>query len=61
MEFKSLDAPYASYEPKDWRYDDNIIDSMDSEADAKVSVASSKERWAKEEADRQKEYEALKE
>ena len=52
MEFKSLDAPYASYEPREWRYDDNIIDSMESEKDAKVSVASSKERWAKEEADR---------
>jgi len=41
MEFKSLDAPYASYEPRDWRFDDNIIDSFESEKDAKKSVASS--------------------
>jgi hypothetical protein len=61
MEFKSLDAPYASYEPKDWRFDDNIVESFESEKDAKVSVATSKERWAKEEADRQAEYEKLKE
>ena len=52
MEFKSLDAPYATYEPRDWRYDDNIIDSFESEKDAKVSVASSKERWAAEEKKR---------
>jgi hypothetical protein len=52
MEFKSLDAPYTNYEPRDWRLEDNIIDSLESEKDAKVSVASSKERWASEEKKR---------
>jgi len=49
MEFKSLDAPYASYEPRDWNYDENIVDSFESEKDAVTSVAASRDRWAKEE------------
>jgi len=52
MEFKPLDAPYATYEPRDWRLDDNIIDSFESEKDAKTSVAKSKVRWAAEEKKR---------
>ena len=48
MEFKSLDAPYAEYEPKDWTYDENIIESFESEKDAVKNVAKSKKKWAEE-------------
>lgn len=53
MEFKSLDAPYKEFQMPDWRYDDNIVDSFKSEADAVKSVAKSRDRWAKEAQERQ--------
>jgi hypothetical protein len=31
MEFPSLDAAYSTYEPKDWSYDENIVESFESE------------------------------
>ena len=52
MEFKSLDAPYSEYEARDWTYDENIIDSFESEKDASKTIAKSKKKWA-EEAEKQ--------
>ena len=49
MEFKSLDAPYSSYQPPRYELDEDIIDSMSDEKYAVKSVAKSRARWEKEE------------
>lgn len=45
MDFKPLDAAYNHYQEPDYVLDEDMIDSLSSESDAKINVAKNRKRF----------------